>query len=109
MRIAPPPVQSGDRFTASNIGPVPGIDPVDGWTLYSAELEDSDGFWKDEYIARGPERDVHLDVSRNRFTPSQDRFAWLVKHGFPRRPKFGPWDDTDIELRISMERAGLAA
>lgn len=84
--------------------PVPDLAPVDGWTLFSIEAEDSDGFWKDEYFARGADRDVHLDVSRFRFTPSQDRFAWLVRNQFPRRPDLGPWDDTDIEAALDAER-----
>ena len=85
--------------------PVPDIEPVDGWAMFSIEVEDSDGFWTHEYFARGPVRDVHLDTSRFRFTPSQDRFAWLVRHGFPPRTiALAGWDDTEIESRIASER-----
>ncbi len=84
--------------------PVPDVKPIDGWELFSIEVEDGDGFWRHEYFARGADRDVHLDLSRNRFTPSQDRFAWLVRSNFPQRPSFGPWDDTDIEYAIAAEQ-----
>lgn len=83
--------------------PVVGIAPVDGWELRCWESEDGDGFFVNEYVARSATRDIHLDVSRFNFTPSQGRFAWLVRNGFPPRPEFGPWDDTDIEARITAE------
>lgn len=80
------------------------VDPVDGWSLHSYPYMDGEGFWRDEYAARRGDAEVPLDVSRFRFTPSQARFAWLVRNGFPPRPAFGPWDDTDIEARIQQER-----
>ena len=86
--------------------PVPGIAPVDGWQLHHFDEEDSDGFWTTSYLAqRGAEQRV-LNTSRFRFTPSQDRFAWLVRAGFPERlgRLMGPWDDTEIEAAIAAER-----
>lgn len=96
------------RYFAS---PVRGIAPVQGWTLCQFDEDDSDGFTTPGYIARSAATDVPLDTSRFRFTPSQDRFAWLVRNGFPARPHpMGGWDDTDIEHRLTAERRrGLAA
>lgn len=93
---------SSGRFTDTS--PVAGITPVDGWELRSIDCEDGNGFSYKEFIARGPDSDVMLDLSRFRWTPSQDRFAWLVRKGFPARPKFGPWDDFDIEAGLAVER-----
>lgn len=95
------PLPSGEsRWRAK---PVEGIHPVDGWTLCAFTEDDPDGFQTTAYVARGPDRDVWLDVSRFRFSPSQDRFAWMVKHGFPPCPYLGPWDDTDIDMRLTVE------
>lgn len=91
----------GQRFLATE--KIDWIDPVDGWQLYSFVGYDSDGFHRPEYAARRGADEVPLDVSRFRFTPSNARFAWLVRNGFPPRPAFGPWDDTDIEARIAGE------
>lgn len=87
------------RFSAS---PLLEIEPVDGWQLCALTERDGDGFDYRTYIARSAERDVILPVSRFRFTPSQDRFAWLVRAGFPASPNIGPWDDTDIEMRMAV-------
>ena len=82
--------------------PVADIAPVDGWRLFWFEEPDTDGFWTNAYFARGEHVDVKLDVSRFDFTPSQDRFAWLARHGFPRRPTpFGGWDDTELEQAMA--------
>lgn len=82
------------------------IEPVDGWHLRVWEEWDGDGFCTPAYNACHEDgREVWLDVSRWRFTPSQDRFAWLVRNGFPPRPALGPWDDFDIEQRLGTERA----
>lgn len=85
--------------------PVGGIDPVQGWTLLQREERDGCGFTSLDYIARGGTHDVWLDVSRFRFTPSQDRFAWLVEHGFPRREGATPWDDELIDAAIARDTA----
>lgn len=94
----------GLRFDA---GPVVGIEPVDGWELLSFP----DGHRATPaYVARSAERDVLLDVSRFRFSPSQDRFAWLVRNSFPKRPHpMGGWDDTDIEMRMAVPALDVAA
>lgn len=83
------------------------IEPVDGWSLFAMDEPDGDGFWTTSYVARCDDGDVMLHTSRFRFTPSQERFAWLVRHGFPRRPGkiLGPWCDLDIEAAIEAERA----
>lgn len=84
------------------------IRPVEGWTLWTRDEQDGDGFWTPYYFARHEEfGDVLLHTSRFRFTPSQDRFAWFVRNGFPRREGqiLGPWDDTEIEVLIAAERS----
>jgi hypothetical protein len=82
--------------------PFPGIEPVDGWQLRVFDEWDSDGFSTAGYVARRGNEERSLRVCRFRFTPSQDRFAWLVRAGFPASPNIGPWDDTDIEMRIAV-------
>ena len=106
-QVAPLPVRNW-RAAALHLTETRGIEPVDGWRLLEGEERDGDRFWTPYYVAvRGAET-VQLDVSRFRFTPSQDRFAWLVRNGFPPRPAFGPWDDADIEDRLAAERSALA-
>ena len=122
MRYAPPPAPSGDNpernspeATSDDVSrfrdteAVAGIDPVGGWELRKYVGGDTDGFRRNEYIARGPLKDVHIEVSCFHFTPTQDRFAWLVRNGFPARPTTGPWDDFDIDERIAREQASFAA
>ena len=90
--------------TLTSMVPVAHIEPVDGWALMEAPNYDGDGFsYLDYYAVRGGETRM-LDVSRFRWTPSQDRFAWLIENGFPPRPTLGPWDDTDIEMRMAVPR-----
>ena len=91
----------GNRFSGAT--PVPGIAPVDGWSLYSFDEQDGDRFWYDEYLARSADTDVKIHHSRFRFTPSQNRFAWLVRNGFPSRPRGGGWDDGEIEAAMAAE------
>lgn len=82
--------------------PVPFIAPVDGWVLHTWTERDNCGFRYPEYAAvRGGEV-RHLNVSRFCFSPSQNRFEWLVRNGFPASPGTGPWDDTDIEMRMAI-------
>lgn len=88
--------------------PVRGIDPVDGWTLCSYPYLDGDGFESDLYVARAADGDVSLDVSRFRFTPTQERFAYLVGADFPSRPGITPWDDEDIDRGIARAKGGAA-
>lgn len=83
--------------------PVPNIEPVGGYTLLTFDEPDNDGFPSARYIARCAGCEVYLDVHPARFTPSQDRFAWLVQHDFPVRPHpAAGWDDTDIEMRLAI-------
>lgn len=108
------PAQSDNapkRFRHRWQEPVADIAPVDGWVLWTWPETDGDGFETDAYFARGPHTDVALDVSRFRFTPSQERFAWLVRNGFPPRRRFGPWDDTEIEQAMAhgIESLPIAA
>lgn len=66
--------------------------------------DDGDGFRSTLYVASGPERDVVLDTSRFSFHPTQSRFDWFVRNGFPRREGIGPWDDHDVDLKIAAAR-----
>lgn len=87
---------------------VHGIDPVDGWHLLV--LRDSESHWDpSEYAAARPDQVVLLGVSRWRFTPSQARFEWLVRNGFPSMAKrlggcATPLDDEDIDAALAGER-----
>lgn len=63
--------------------PVADIAPVEGWHLVSYDEQDNQGFTTVGYAAVQDERFVTLHVSRFTFTPTQDRFAWLVRSGFP--------------------------
>lgn len=98
------------RFTAGDLEPVPGTDPVDGWSLLRGDYQDSDGFTTPFYVARGPERDVLLNVSRFDFTPTQERFAFLVEFGFPADVVYstgvrGPLSDHTIDVAIERRAA----
>lgn len=84
--------------------PVAHVDPVNGWTLCSTLERDGDGFNYHDFWARKGDQIVSLNVSRFRFTPSTERFGWLVRNNFPPAPRFGPWDDTDIEMLLAVER-----
>jgi hypothetical protein len=108
MRQASSPERSGPY--CRDLDHVAGIQPVYGWSLMFLEEEDADGFWRDSYAAERDGKIVFLDVSRFSFEPMQDRFAWLVRNGFPRRPTpFGGWSDAEIDGRIASEREALAA
>lgn len=85
--------------------PVAWIEPVDGWTLRSFTYWDGDGFLSPAWFARGPDRDELLPVSRFLFEPTQARFAWLVRNGFPKCPGIGPWTDGDIDEAIAQSGA----
>lgn len=65
---------------------VKGIDPVDGWVLIydDGDTPDRQSMWSSrEYAAvRGDERKP-LGVSPRHFNPTNERFAWLVRNGFP--------------------------
>lgn len=86
---------------------VPGVEPVDGWTLLVRDFQDGEGAWHPEYIAirNGWERDLY--VSRFAFTPTQERFAFLIAN--PTRAFVGQsgvggsWDDASIDAAIAAE------
>lgn len=80
--------------------PAAGIDPVDGWELCSV-LKPDGATGRLVWFARRDGVHTILRVSPTRFSPSQDRFAWLVENGFP-TPNYGLWDDTTIEDRIAL-------
>lgn len=83
--------------------PVVWIEPYEGWSMWELVSRDGDGFFYSEYIARCIEGDVVLDVSRFNFTPTQERFDWLVRNEFPARRGTGPWDDADVDWGIAHE------
>ncbi|MBF5091943.1 hypothetical protein F1640_18480 [Novosphingobium sp. NBM11] len=93
---------SGQRFAGV---PVPGIEPVKGWTLMEGVEEDGDGFRTRSYFARGRVSDVLIQHSRFRFTPTQERFAFLAVRGFPRYidGHAGPITDDVIDRAIEND------
>lgn len=97
------------HFNLPHAAPVLGIDRVDGWRLWSHAEWDGDDFAYLEYFARHAELgDRALQVSRFRWSPSQARFAWIVRNDFPPRPNaFGAWDDCDVEE--AMAAGSIAA
>ena len=77
---------------------VPGIEPVDGWQLLTFDYEDGDGFIRPGFYAYRFGEYRLLNTSRFSFTPTQERFAWIVNNGFPRGIVFGQiqsnlWND----------------
>lgn len=90
---------AGKRAYRLHGSPYEGIEPVDGWELHWLVDRDGDGFDYPEFFARGADRDVWLQVSRFDFDPTQLRFAWLVRSGFPCRHR-GPWTNTNLDAAI---------
>lgn len=90
---------------------VPGIEPVDGWVLLVRDFQDGEGFWRPDYIAvRGLwERDLY--TSRFNFTPTQERFAFLIAN--PQRAFVGvtgvggSWTDDAIDSAIAAEAVAV--
>lgn len=94
--------------------PVATIQPVDGWSLFTFDEEDGDGFWTPGYRARRGPDEMLLGVSRFGFNPTQDRFAWLVRAGFPRcwQNDAGvclPFSNVEIDAALAAETAEAAA
>lgn len=111
MLHAPQPAPTGSRFTEAY--PVDGLSPYQGWTLCEIFPQENNDRVR-EHIARGPEVDVHVPVTRFRsaFTPTQERFDFLVRIGFAEKPGrecSGPWDDQCIDRAIAAERRAVAA
>lgn len=95
------------RGATSISATVVGIEPVDGWVLWATSDQDGDGFWYEDYFARSATSDHYLHVSRFGFTPTQERFAFLVRNGFPsftvRSGGRAPWCNETLDAAI--ERA----
>lgn len=90
---------------------VDGIEPIDGWTIWAFEEEDSDRFTTLAYEAHHAELGCRLfQTSRFSFNPTQERFAWLLEHGVNQnkvKSDFGykgivlvPWTDESIDREI---------
>jgi hypothetical protein len=99
-----PPAPNGPRWSPT--ARVANVSPVCGWELRTAW--NAPGY-PEPYIARGPAFDVLLSVSPHNFTPSQARFDWLVRSGFPtgvvgRFGAHGPLCDCSIDAAIAAER-----
>ena len=75
----------------------------DGWVLTEIIADRGHEF----EVQRGDEVKM-LGVSRFHFNPTCERFAWLVRNGFPRSIQreggvFTPLDDDDIDAAIAAE------
>jgi hypothetical protein len=92
------------------------IEPHKGWSLYSFDMLDGDGFWRPEYFAACKTAGMVLPVSRFNFEPTQARFNWLVDNvvlGKGTRG-VGPLTNADIDcpdqsLPAKVARAFLGA
>lgn len=113
---APTPIVSADeagrhgRTRSWGAFPHPTIQPVDGWTLMVMDEEDGDRFVRPSYFARRGAEEIALDVSRFHFMPTQERFAWFVRRGFPARPSLkGGWYGSEVDAALLAERVQVAA
>lgn len=84
---------------------VDGIEPFQGWSLLQYDDEDCDGFITPGYFASNGEREVWFDHCRFHFSPTQERFEYLVRRGFPRLGGIGPTNNCHIDTAIRNERA----
>lgn len=77
-----------------------------GWTCVTEDDQDDDGFYKYSHYAVKDGKRVYLHTSPflRSFTPTQERFAYLVDHGFPRAAK-GNWYGYEIDELIEKEKA----
>lgn len=83
--------------------PMPEVRPHKGWALYSWVERDWDGFYRLEYGAIDIEgRTRILHVHSWGFAWTQERFAWLVDHDFP-RGGIGNWTEAAIDAEIAQE------
>ena len=96
-------------IAALNVTPIEGVE-CDGWQV--AEMGGQSRYDDTiEWVAVRGGESVLLGVSRFRFSPNQERFAWLVRNGFPAqtmRPggATSPIDNDDIDAWIKAEGAG---
>ena len=76
-----------------------------GWTLFTDEDRDGDGFIRYEhYAVRGKEmKHLHGSSFPTSFWPSQEIFEYLVDHDFPRAAK-GNWYTHELEELIAKEK-----
>lgn len=81
-----------------------GIEPCDGWTLYRYDEEDSDRLVTTGYFASNGERDVFFNHARFWFDPTQERFDFLVRAGFPLINKVTAFTNEDIDYAIVQAR-----
>jgi hypothetical protein len=86
------------------------IAPVDGWSLFEGEYRSFDELPAPFFYAvRGGDQRL-LNVSSYFFEPTQARFAWLVRHGFPNgvvgtRGAICPLSNASIDAAIAAESA----
>lgn len=85
----------------------PGIEPCDGWALYQYDEEDSDGFITNAYFASNGVIDRYLSHARFWFDPTQERFDFLVRAGFPDLGSKGPMTNEDVDVAMVQARAAL--
>jgi len=92
--------------------PVPGIAPHKGWHLRVwHDFPSHDRRGHVYYHACNGTDEVLLNTSSWGFTPTQERFAFLVDEGFPKNPQGrdewpkSPWNDRLIDEAIAMRNA----
>jgi hypothetical protein len=98
------------RYRAERVA---GIDPVDGWSLYDfIDNSDFEQLPTREYVARNADCDVLLNVCERKFSPTTERFAWLVRNGFPagaaHHGALFPFSNEDIDAACAQSM-GIAA
>lgn len=81
--------------------PVAGIRPCQGWVLLAYAEDDTSGFSTTGYVASRADEVCLLGQSRFDFDPTQERFDFLVRSGFPSAPGGGPWTNAKIDGAIA--------
>lgn len=90
---------------------VDGIEPVDGWHLCCHIDGTSHTTGRKCYVACRDGVGEWLDLSAHDFTPTQARWEWFVRAGFPLSPRWpngiiAPWSDDLIDAQIRAEDPG---
>lgn len=77
-----------------------------GWELWTEEDEDDDRVVRrTHYAVKDNERvSLHGSPFYSSFLPTQERFAYLVDHGFPRASR-GNWFNHEIDRLIEEEQS----